>query len=149
MFMLNTVLRNLANKPATRNYPFEPSRTFPKMRGRLFIHVDKCIFCRMCQMRCPSQCIYSDPKQAIWSYDPFECVNCGICMEVCPANCLFMDTKPRVPSPQKFCRHVQGVQRHKAVERSKRRDGLFVADDTVRVDIAAEIREVPVEDAKE
>ena len=149
MFMLNTVLRNLANKPATRNYPFEPSQTFPKMRGRLFIHVDKCIFCRMCQMRCPAQCIYSDPKQAIWSYDPFECVNCGICMELCPANCLFMDTKPRVPSPQKFCRHVQGVQRHKAVERSKRKGELFVADDTVHVDIAAGIQEAHVEGSKE
>jgi ech hydrogenase subunit F len=145
MFMLNTVLRNLANKPATRNYPFEPSHTFPKMRGRLFIHVDKCIFCRLCQMRCPAQCIHSDPQRAIWSYDPFECVNCGICMEVCPSNCLFMDNKPRIPSPLKFCRHVQGVQRHKAVERAKRKPDLFVADDKVEIDIAAELQEAPVE----
>ena len=149
MFMLNTVLRNLTNKPATRNYPFEPSHTFPNMRGRLFIHVDKCIFCRMCQLRCPSQCIYSNPERAIWSYDPFECVNCGICMEVCPSKCLFMDNKPRIPSPQKFCRHVQGVQHHKAVERAKRKDTLFVPEDGVKIDIAAEFKEVNVEENKE
>ncbi len=147
MFMLNTILRNLARKPATRNYPFEKVEAFERMRGRLFIHVDKCIFCRMCQMRCPAQCIYSDPKKAIWSYDPFECVNCGICVEVCPAHCLFQDNKPRIPSPQKFCRHVQGVQRHKAVERDRRKDKLFVADtDEHKVDIAEEIHHAPDEE---
>ena len=149
MFMLDTVLRNLASKPATRNYPFEPSQTFPMMRGRLFIHVDKCIFCRLCQLRCPAQCIYSSPEQAIWSYDPFECVNCGICMEACPTKCLFMDNKPRIPSPLKFCRHVQGVKRHKAVERVKRKDELFVADEQANIDIAAELKEAPEEESKE
>ena len=136
MFMLNTVLRNLVNKPATHNYPFEPSRTFPKMRGRLFIHVDKCIFCRMCELRCPAQCIYSNPKQAIWSYDPFECVNCGICVEACPSDCLFMDTKPRIPSPQKFCRHVQGVKRQK----SKSKDDP-AGDDAAGADADAGLQE--------
>jgi hypothetical protein len=66
-------------------------------------------------------------------------------MEACPAKCLFMDNKPRIPSPLKFCRHVQGVQRHKAVERAKRKDSLFVADDKARIDIAAEIQEGNVE----
>jgi hypothetical protein len=40
---------------------------------------------------------------------------------------------------------VQGVQRHKAVERAKRKDALFVADESAKIDIAAEIKEVPVE----
>ena len=146
MFMLNTVLRNLANKPATRNYPFEPSHTFPNVRGKLFIHVDKCIFCRMCATRCPAQCIYSDPKQAVWSYDPFECVNCGICVEACPSNCLFMDTKPRMPSPQKFCRHVQGVPRPKAAERAKRKDALSAAEDTAK-DEAGAAQDAPVQES--
>ena len=146
MFMLNTVLRNLADKPSTRNYPFTPSHTFPNARGRLFIHVDKCIFCSMCQMRCPAQCIYSDPKQGVWSYDPFECVNCGVCMEHCPSNCLFMDVKPRAPSPLKFGRHVQGVPRPKAADRVKRKDALSVAEDTVQ-DEAGAIQDDPVQES--
>jgi len=119
MFMLNTVLRNLVKKPATRNYPLEPSHVFPKARGRLYIRIDKCIFCRTCQLRCPTQCIHSNPQQGIWSYDPFECVHCGICVENCPTKCLYMDTKPRDPSPRKYCRHVQGIQHKKTAERVK------------------------------
>jgi hypothetical protein len=57
-----------------------------------------------------------------------------------------MDTKPRVPSPQKFCRHVQGVQRHKAVERAKRKADLFVADERANIDIAAEFHGAPEEE---
>ena len=129
MFMLDTVLRNLAGKPATRNYPFEPSHTFPGMRGKLFIHVDKCNFCRLCQLRCPAQCISVNPDRATWSYDPFECVNCGICMEVCTSDCLFMDNKPRSPSPRKFSRYAQGVKRAKGERKRKGDDALLVADD--------------------
>jgi hypothetical protein len=57
-----------------------------------------------------------------------------------------MDNKPRIPSPLKFCRHVQGVQRHRAVERARRRDDLFVADERTSIDIAAEIKKSPEED---
>jgi hypothetical protein len=70
-------------------------------------------------------------------------------MEVCPSQCLFMDNKPRIPSPQKFCRHVQGVQRHKAVERAKRKDTLFVPDEGAKIDIAANFKEVRVEENEE
>ena len=149
MFMLNTVLRNLVNKPATRNYPFVPSHTFPKMRGKLSIHAEKCNFCRLCQIRCPVQCIHSDPKQAVWSYDPFECVNCGICMEVCPSDCLFMDNKPNTPSPRKFSRRVKGVLRPKAAERAKNKDALPATDDTAQIDMAAEAHGAPVKEDNE
>jgi len=70
-------------------------------------------------------------------------------MEVCPAKCLFMDNKPRIPSPLKFCRHVQGVQRHKAVERAKRKADLFEPLERVAIDIAAELHEAPAEENNE
>jgi hypothetical protein len=70
-------------------------------------------------------------------------------MEVCPAKCLFMDSKPRIPSPQKFCRHVQGVQRHKAVERARRKSDLFVADERAKIDIATDLQKVQAEENNE
>jgi hypothetical protein len=60
-----------------------------------------------------------------------------------------MDNKPRMPSPLRFCRHVQGVQRHTAVERAKRKDDtLFVADEGA-IDIAAELHEAPLKEDNE
>jgi hypothetical protein len=60
-----------------------------------------------------------------------------------------MDTKPRIPSPQKFCRHVQGVQRHKAVEREKRKADLFVPLESGKIDIAAELHEASTDENNE
>jgi hypothetical protein len=57
-----------------------------------------------------------------------------------------MDNKPRIPAPLKFCRHVQGVQRHKAVERTKRKGDLFVADGRATIDIAAAMKEASTEE---
>ena len=89
MFMLNTILKNLFTGYATRLYPFKKREPFPDVKGELKIDVEKCTFCTVCQIKCPSQCIQVDRKERQWKVDPFACVYCGICEDVCPANCLY------------------------------------------------------------
>jgi ech hydrogenase subunit F len=88
--MTPTILRNFFNKRATRRYPFVVRQTFEGARGELYNEIDKCIFCTLCAVRCPSQCLTVDKKTGDWSCDVFACVYCGICVDGCPTNCLQM-----------------------------------------------------------
>jgi ech hydrogenase subunit F len=108
MFMMKTIFINLMTKYATRLYPFQKIETFPGVKGELKLNVDKCVFCGLCQIRCPSQCIQVDKKEKTWQVDPFACVYCGICVEACPTKCLYQDREYRAPLPEKdLVTHVQ------------------------------------------
>lgn len=95
MFMLSTVLKNLFTGSATRLYPAKKREPFPDVKGTLKIDIERCTFCTLCQIKCPSQCIKVDRKEKKWDLDPFSCVYCGICVEVCPVNCLYQETQYR------------------------------------------------------
>lgn len=89
--LIGNILSNLMHRPATRPYP-HVVRTRPEgTRGRLEIEIDKCIFCGMCQRRCPAAAleVTRDPKS--WTFDPYRCIVCGYCVEVCPKKCLKMN----------------------------------------------------------
>lgn len=111
--MLDYTLKTFLRRPATRLYPVEQREDFPGVRGELYNEIEDCIFCKMCQTKCPSQCITVDNKAATWECDPFACVYCGICVEVCPSKCLHMKTKYRAPSREKSIIHMQGVLKKK------------------------------------
>ncbi len=115
MFMTKTVLKNLMTKYATRLYPFQKIEPFRDVKGELKIEIEKCIFCGVCQMRCPSQCIAVDKKEKSWGVDPFACVYCGICVEVCPVKCLYQERMYRAPADSKqMVQHVQQAQQQDA-----------------------------------
>ena len=101
MFMTKTVLRNLLTKYATRLYPFQTRETFKDVKGELKIEIDKCVFCGVCKMRCPSQCIGVDKKGRSWEVDPFACVYCGICVDACPVKCLYQEGMYKSPVAEK------------------------------------------------
>jgi ech hydrogenase subunit F len=88
MFMTKNVLANLLGKSATRLYPFETREPFAGFRGMLENDIDVCIFCKKCQLVCPSQCIKVDLKARTWTCDPFACVYCGVCVDNCPVSSL-------------------------------------------------------------
>lgn len=119
MHMLETVLRNVLKRPATRRYPAEKREPFPDFRGRLVNNTEDCIFCRSCSNKCPAGAISTDPKRAYWSYDPFACVYCGVCVDACPTHSLFMLSSHRVPVPTKFMTYHKGTPR---VARTKLKD---------------------------
>ncbi len=103
--MTPTVLKNILSKSATRMYPVEVREPFELYRGELFNDIEKCIFCKKCQIKCPSQCITvtkdKDAGTGTWTCDPFACVYCGICVDECPTNSLYMKPKHRAPSAER------------------------------------------------
>jgi formate hydrogenlyase subunit 6/NADH:ubiquinone oxidoreductase subunit I len=90
MKMLPTVLGNLFNKAATRNYPFDVRDPFVTARGELVNDIERCIFCGSCSRKCPSQCITVGKEGAMgtWSLEFFACIGCGVCVSACPVSCL-------------------------------------------------------------
>lgn len=119
MHMLKNVLRNLAGEPATRSYPFEVREPFKGYRGRIYNKVDECIFCSTCQRVCPTDAITVDPKEGIWTYDPFLCVYCSECVRRCPTKCLKQEFTHRKPSVQKFLVHRKGTPPKKKEKAAK------------------------------
>lgn len=111
--MTKNVVRNLLTKSATRLYPFDVREPFEGYRGRLDNRIEECIFCKTCQVKCPSQCITVDAKAGTWDCDPFACVYCAICVDHCPVHCLFMDNTHRKPSAEREAIHLQGTPKKK------------------------------------
>jgi ech hydrogenase subunit F len=90
--MIGNIFRNLAQKPATRNYPFAKRLAFAGSRGRVAgVAIDKCIFCGICARKCPADAIKVDRAAKAWELDPFKCVICGACAEVCPKKCITLN----------------------------------------------------------
>ena len=83
--MVNTVIKNAIHRPVTRTTRRAP---FTKARGRLEIDIEKCIFCGMCQRRCPAGAITVDRAAKDWTLNPFACIICGECVAACPKKCL-------------------------------------------------------------
>ena len=86
--MTPNVLKNLFSPTSTRRYPRVVRPPFERVRGALFNDIQKCTFCSVCALKCPTQCITVDKKDATWRYDPFACVFCGICVDACTGKCL-------------------------------------------------------------
>lgn len=93
--LFNNMFRNLFSRPATRLYPFVKREPPAGTRGHLDIEIGKCIFCGLCEKRCPSNAIavVKDPKS--WTLNPYSCIVCNACLEVCPKKCLVMKTQHR------------------------------------------------------
>ncbi len=87
--MVENVLKNLVSKPATRNYPFDKREPFKDSRGHISgCDVEVCIFCGICQRKCPANAIIVNKAEKSWEIDQFKCVICNACVEVCPKKCI-------------------------------------------------------------
>jgi formate hydrogenlyase subunit 6/NADH:ubiquinone oxidoreductase subunit I len=93
--MIGNIFANLTRKPATRAYPIVRRKAPLGVRGRLKIDIDACIFCGLCQKRCPANALNVTRQPKTWTLDPYRCVVCGYCVEVCPKKCLSMDAEHR------------------------------------------------------
>lgn len=87
------LLKSLLAKPATRRYPFVPRKYFPNTRGKITINIANCIFCGLCQRKCPTQAIVVSKEEKDWQIDRMRCVICGYCVDLCPKKCLTMDNQ--------------------------------------------------------
>lgn len=91
--MLKTIFRNLFGKPATRNYPFIRREAIAGNRGQLECDINACIFCSLCQRRCPANALAVSKPEKSWTLDPYKCILCGYCLEACPKKCLSMNAE--------------------------------------------------------
>ncbi len=99
--MSKTLFKNLFHGPYTTQYPLKPKEKFERTRGKIEIDIDTCIFCSMCERRCPTGAIKVDKPKASWSIERFQCIQCGYCSDVCPKKCLRMDNQYTEPSHNK------------------------------------------------
>jgi formate hydrogenlyase subunit 6/NADH:ubiquinone oxidoreductase subunit I len=72
-------------------YPLVKRDFAPKTRGSIRIEIDKCIFCGICQRKCPTQAIVVTKETKHWDIDRFRCIICNACVEACPKKCLFTE----------------------------------------------------------
>ena len=97
MFMTKTIIGNLLHKYSTRLHPMEQRAMPAGIRGNLTIDADKCIACRICAIKCPTQCILVQPETGLWERETMACIYCGVCADVCPTGCITMTNVYRGP----------------------------------------------------
>ena len=102
MRMIWTVLRNLVSRPATRMYPAEPVALPKGERGRVVYDMSKCIFCGLCEKRCPNDAIAMDKEHKRQSVSRAKCMACGVCVESCPVDAIEMrpEYSPPATAPE-------------------------------------------------
>ncbi len=101
MFFSKSALKNLASKPATLMYPYKKRAFFDRTRGHIEIAIGDCIFCGICQKRCPSGSIRVEKPGKRWEIDRLKCIQCNACVENCPKKCLTMKNDYTTPDVAK------------------------------------------------
>ncbi|MEI6603378.1 MAG: 4Fe-4S binding protein [Clostridia bacterium] len=92
--MIGNIVKNLFSKPATRNYPFVVREVPVNARGHISgIDPEACIYCGICQRKCPSDAIVVDKVNRTWEIETYRCIVCSECVTVCPKQCIYMDAK--------------------------------------------------------
>lgn len=99
--MSKFLLKNLFHGPYTEAYPGKQKESFPLTRGKIEIGIDKCIFCGLCERRCPTGAIKVEKAAGKWSIERFRCIQCNYCGEVCPKKCLTMENQYTAPAYEK------------------------------------------------
>ena len=96
------IMRSLFGKPATLMYPAVPRDYVAGSRGHIEIAIEDCIFCGLCQRKCPADAITVDRAAREWEIERLRCVSCSSCSEACPKHCLTMKIgySPAVISPE-------------------------------------------------
>jgi len=89
----NMILKSVFRKPVTTLFPAHPMKTSNLVRGQVAIDINACIFCGMCQRKCPTNAILVERDKKGWAIERSKCVLCTNCVEVCPKKCLDMDAK--------------------------------------------------------
>ncbi|MEI7884445.1 MAG: 4Fe-4S dicluster domain-containing protein [Clostridia bacterium] len=96
------LIKNIFHGPYTTLYPIEKKDNYENTRGRIENKISECIFCGICERRCPTVAIKVDKEIHAWSIQRFQCIQCGYCVEVCPKKCLVMNSQYTAPSTGKM-----------------------------------------------
>lgn len=87
------ILSSFFKKEATVSYPIEPMKKDALVRGHVGISIEDCIYCGICQRKCPTNAITVKKPDKSWEIERFQCVVCNCCVESCPKKCLHMSNE--------------------------------------------------------
>jgi ech hydrogenase subunit F len=93
-----TLFKSVFHGPYTEKYPLVKKDTFKNTRGKIQINISECIFCGLCQRRCPTEAIKVEREKSLWTIDRLKCIQCNYCCEACPKKCLHMENQYTAPS---------------------------------------------------
>lgn len=109
---IRPIFKNLFHKPSTRNYPAQTRVPFEGGRGCIDgIDADKCIFCGLCEKKCPADAIKVDRAERIWKINRYKCVICNVCVEICPKKCINMSNIHLKPEYAKEILTISGPKK--------------------------------------
>ena len=89
----NTIIKSVFRKPATTLFPLAPKTDCKLVRGQVANNIEECIFCGICQKKCPTEAILVKRDEKSWEIERSRCVLCTNCVEFCPKKCLSMSNK--------------------------------------------------------
>ncbi|SMO64550.1 NuoI/complex I 23 kDa subunit family protein [Fodinibius sediminis] len=107
---MGVTMRHLLQPSVTLRYPEERDELPSGARSKLFVHIDDCIGCKLCERACPVNCIAIETVQAtkdvdlgktstgnpkrFWittfNIDMSKCMYCDMCVPPCPTECISM-----------------------------------------------------------
>jgi ech hydrogenase subunit F len=109
MYFSRSALKNLGHKPATLMYPYRKRAFFERTRGHIDINIADCIYCGICQRRCPTGSIHVAKADKHWEIERMKCIKCNACVENCPKKCLVMKNDYTAPGVEKQTDEFSGA----------------------------------------
>ncbi|MEM0155185.1 MAG: NADH-quinone oxidoreductase subunit NuoI [Thermoplasmataceae archaeon] len=96
---LGTVGKYVFKKPVTVQYPEERQVLPDRFRFRIFLNLDECVGCTLCEQVCPNQSISmqkverENPRNKRKIYPDVNfgtCTVCRNCQEICPTEAIYL-----------------------------------------------------------
>jgi len=113
--MIPNVIKNLTHHPKTRLYPIEVRQLPLGARGHIEFDMTKCIFCTLCEKRCPADAIKVDRKGKTLTFEPLRCIVCEACIEGCAKNAIEMNEQWRSPVTDRYNQVYQSVDKSETI----------------------------------
>lgn len=94
-----TVAKHLFQKPVTIQYPEEKPYMADRFRYRIFLSMDDCVGCTLCEQVCPNLSIRmqnvdkENPRNKRKIYPDVNfgtCTVCRNCEEICPTDAIYL-----------------------------------------------------------
>lgn len=99
--VLKEALSKTLKKPDTIDYPKSKREVGKQFRGRHVFLEERCIACRQCEKRCPSQCIKVLEKEKRIIIDLDTCMFCGLCRDTCPEDAIHFSDEYELTTSKK------------------------------------------------